>query len=293
MSYEGETGDSQEDPAARESVTLDEAKREVAEALKEIWQLPESQRSSAIKRLIRRWHPDKNNDCKSFAKEVTKSLFNEVERLENGGVPGYLPPNERSNHCSQETSTGSSGRPSRGPSGSGWDAPDFEEFFKQYQRRQARKQARDRKWQETDNNEEPVNSNEARRWMRQAREDLEAAGCRFQNGHFTFTCFHCQQAVEKALKASMFAKGRFKKSDMDTHDLLTLAYRASQMDPRFGGIPNMVVPMNGYYIKTRYPHYQTGFLQNTVPAEIFSHQDAENAILKAEEILQLIKQVLD
>ena len=303
MPYKGETGDSQEDPAPREPVTLEEAKREVAEALKEIWRLPESERSSVIKRLIRRWHPDKNKHRESFANEVTKFLFNEVERLKNGGVPGYRPATEKSNQPSQKSSTGSprgpstgsSRRPSRGTSGSGWDAPDFEAFSKRYQRRQERKRARDHKWQETDNEEEPANRNEAHRWMRQARKDLEAAGCLLQNAHFAFTCFHCQQAIEKALKALMFAKGRLKKSDLEAHDILTLAYRASGMDPSLRAVHTMVAAMHDYYIKTRYPHYPhlRGLCQNTIPAEEFFHQDAENAISKAEEILQLIEEVLN
>ena len=124
--YEGPgagTDSSSENTTSRKSVTLEEAKREVAEALKEIWQLPESERSSAIKRLIRQWHPDKNQDCESLANEVTKFLLNEVERLKKGGKPGYHP---------EESNT-----PSKGPSRSHstWDGPDFSEFFRSYQRR--------------------------------------------------------------------------------------------------------------------------------------------------------------
>ena len=43
--YEEETGDSRENTAVREPATLEEAKREVAEALKEIWQLPGGRKS--------------------------------------------------------------------------------------------------------------------------------------------------------------------------------------------------------------------------------------------------------
>ena len=282
--YEGESSDSREDPAPREPVTLEEAKREVAEALKEIWQLPESQRSSAIKRLIRRWHPDKNKHRESFANEVTKFLLNEVERLKKGGVPGYHP----------EASNQPSGGPPRRPSWPTWDDDtDYDKYFNKYRERQKQQKSRRPNWKEPDNEEEPANQIEARRWIRQAREDSEAAACLFENAHFAFACFHCQQAVEKALKALMFAKGRLKKSDLEAHDILALAYRASQMDPSFRAIPNMVAAMHGYYIKTRYPHYQRGSCQNTIPAEMFSHQDAENAISKAEEILQLIEQVLN
>ena len=296
MPREGKDGDSQENPAARDPITLEEAKREVAEALKEIWQLPQSQRSSAIKRLIRRWHPDKNKDRESFANEVTKFLLNEVERLKKGGVPGYHPPGEKSHQHSWKPSTrspsGSSGATRGGPSWSGWDGPDFEEFFNRYRRRQEQKQSRSSHWQEADNEDQPADRNEAKKWMRQAHEDLKAATCLFQNAHHSFTCFHCQQAVEKALKALVFAKGHFKMSGLKTHDILTLAYRASGMDPSLQAIPNLVLPMHDYYIKTRYPDYQ-GFSQSSsIPAENFSHEVAENAISKAQEILQLIQQAL-
>ena len=297
--YQGETGDPREEPAAREPVTLEEAKREVAEALKEIWELPESQRSSAIKRLIRRWHPDKNKHRESFANVVTKFLLNEVERLKKGGVPGYQASTDKPNQPSQRRSTGtprgSSGRPCGGTSRSSWNPPDFEEFFDRYRTRHGRRQARARhhNWQEADNEEEPANENEARRWMRQSREDLETADCLIQKRRFAFACFHCQQAVEKALKALMFAKGRLKKSDLEAHDILTLAYRASGMDQSLRGVPNMVATIHGYYIKTRYPQYQRGLNQNTIPAEMYSHADAENATSKGEEILQLIQQVLN
>ena len=286
--YEGERSGSREDPTPREPVTLEEAKREVAEALKEILQLPESERSSAIKRFIRRWHPDKNKHRESFANEVTKFLLNEVECLKQGGVPGYH----------SKTSNQPPGGPPRGPPRKPprptWDdGTDYDKYFKKYRERQGRQKSRHPNWKEPDDEEEPANKIQARRWMRQAQEDSEAAACLFENAHFAFACFHCQQAVEKALKALMFAKGRLKKSDLEAHDILALAYRASQMDPSFRVIPNMVAAMHGYYIKTRYPHYQRGMCQNTIPAEMFSHQDSENAISKTEEILQLIEQVLN
>ena len=51
--------------------------------------------------------------------------------------------------------------------------------------------------------------------------------------------------------------------------------------------------MHEYYIKTRYPDYQRGFFQSSIPAKMFSFEDAEDAISKAEEILQLIQQVFN
>jgi HEPN domain-containing protein len=106
-------------------------------------------------------------------------------------------------------------------------------------------------------------------------------------------CFQCQQAVEKALKALMFAKGRLKKSDLEDHEVMTLAYRASGLDPRLREISGTVARIQGYYTNTRYPHYQRGSFQTSIPAEMFSQVDADDAISKAAEILQLLRQVLN
>ena len=293
--YEGdETGNSiPPNPGPPEPATLEDAKKEVAEALKEIWQLPESERSSAIKRLIRRWHPDKNKHRESIATEVTKFLLNEVDRLKNGGVPGYHPRSDNSNQSPRGPP-----RPSR-PT---WDGPDFHEFFNRYQgraRQRQRQQQRQRQRQpnherqETDNEYEPVNRKEAERWMRQAEDDLDATSSLFESGHYSLACFHCQQTVEKALKALMFAKGLLKMSDLDTHEVMTLAYRTSGLDPRLQVIPEMVVQIHGYYINTRYPQYQKGFSQSSIPAEMFSLDDADDAISKAREVLQILRQVLN
>ena len=282
--YEGDdTGNSiLQNAGPPEPATLEDAKREVAEALKEIWQLPKSERSSAIKRLIRRWHPDKNKHRESYANEATKFLLKEVERLKNGGVPGYHPRPDKSDQSPRGPP-----RPSR----STWDdGPDWDEWFK---RTRERERQRNRKRQETDNEYEPVNRKEAERWMRQAEDDLDATSCLFESAHYSLACFHCQQAVEKALKAFMFAKGLLKMSDLDAHEVMTLAYRASGLDPRLRAIPEMVVQIQGYYINTRYPHYRRGFSQSSIPTEMFSQDDANNAISKAGQILQILRQFLN
>jgi HEPN domain-containing protein len=302
--YEGpedETGNSNQGTASREPATLEEAKREVAEALKEIWQLPESERSSAIKRLIRRWHPDKNQHRESFANEVTKFLFNEVERLKKGGIPGYRPEADNSNQSSREPSRPTSDYPKGTSTGSTWrDAPDFDAFFtrcrgraRQRQRHRERRDADNENEPANKNENEPANKNEAARWMRQAQDDLDAARCLFRSKHYSLACFQCQQAVEKALKALMFAKGRLKKSDLEDHEVMTLAYRATRLDPRLREISGTVARIQGYYTNTRYPRYQRGFFQTSIPAEMFSQGDADDAISKAAEILQLLRQVLN
>ncbi len=146
---------------------------------------------------------------------------------------------------------------------------------------------------------EPANPDEARRWMRQAQKDFDTAGYLFRSeeeNYYSSSCFHCQQAVEKALKALMFAKGRLKKSDLEFHDVLTLAYRASEIDASLHAIPGMVsvFHVRRYYIKTRYPQYRRGNLfVEPIPAEMFSQRDADQALANAREILQLLRQAMD
>ena len=59
--------------------------------------------------------------------------------------------------------------------------------------------------------------------MKQAKKDLNVANHLFQSeddeeeSYYSYTCFNCQQAVEKALKALMFANGRLKKTDLEVH----------------------------------------------------------------------------
>ena len=146
---------------------------------------------------------------------------------------------------------------------------------------------------------EPANPDEAKRWMRQAQKDFDTAGYLFRSEEETYyssTCFHCQQAVEKALKALMFAKGRLKKSDLEFHDVLTLAYRASGIDASLHAIPGMVsvFHVQRYYIKTRYPQYRRGNLfVEPIPAEMFNQIDADQALANAREILQLLSEAMD
>jgi len=46
------------------------------------------------------------------------------------------------------------------------------------------------------------NQREASRWLSTARDDLDSAVILRNNGKFAHSCFHAQQAGEKALKAA-------------------------------------------------------------------------------------------
>lgn len=292
-STESNTANTEEDKHPSKPTSLEEAKKEVAEALKEIWKLPESERTRAIRRLILRWHPDKNRDCEDLANEVMKFLLNEVERLKKGGIPGYREPGKQD----QDRPTNSSSRPR---AESYWDGPDFSDFFHSTRRRARRERQRYEEWRhrshQSTSSTEPPNRIEAGRWLRQAREDLNAAKYLYESRSptfYTFSCFHCQQVVEKCLIAVLFAKGRIEKTDLQKHDLLSLAYRASREHESLRILPELVKGIHDYDTKTRYPEYHRYFSEESIPSDKFTEKDAETALSKAQDVLRLITNVLN
>jgi len=66
------------DSAMREELV----KRDVTESLNAAWQLPEAERRKVVRRLLLRWHPDKNIDDQDFATAVTQHIQAELDRLE-------------------------------------------------------------------------------------------------------------------------------------------------------------------------------------------------------------------
>ncbi|XP_046843292.1 sacsin-like [Xenia sp. Carnegie-2017] len=284
MLYENLSGESFDNTAneTKSNITLEEAKKEVAEALAEIWKLPESERRTAIKRLIRQWHPDKNPDRKDLATQVTQFLLNEVERLEKGGIPGYQGPEAENSHHGPQYP------PPPRPSDGYWDG-----FF---ERESERSRKRER-WRSTGDDEyEPSNLAEAKVWMQQSEIDLNAARVLSTNEEETFfalSCFHSQQAVEKALKALMFFKGRLKRSDLEVHDVMGMAYRAAQINAQFNEMPFLVMVFQNrrFYINTRYPQYRRWVI-STLPTAMFTESDANEALSNAEEVLSLVKHVI-
>lgn len=77
--------DPNNDPNNQDDViTTEKVMGEVSDALEEAWVLPEPQRKKVVKRLLLRWHPDKNIGNEEFATVITQHVQAELERLELG-----------------------------------------------------------------------------------------------------------------------------------------------------------------------------------------------------------------
>ena len=96
--------------------------------------------------------------------------------------------------------------------------------------------------------------NDSRRyldWIDFASDDIEAARLLMTSDQCDdAAAFHCQQAIEKALKAYvLFVTG----THVDGHNLTWLCRTALRYNPKFTQWLDESAYLNRYYIETRYP----------------------------------------
>ncbi|XP_020604359.1 sacsin-like, partial [Orbicella faveolata] len=250
--------------------TLENALKEVRKALAEIRKLPEDKQKKAIRRLFLRWHPDKNMDMQEIANEVMKFIQNEVEKFSKGGSGGR-------------------------DEGFARAQPDFSDFFRQWYQRGRRQRSSYENFRRNNPRFTGFTSHSRRRytgpdarlskmWMRQSKEDLRSVEhlLAARDPLYYLVCFQCHQVAEKALKAALYAFSGIVDRQLNTHDLVQLAYDLSLLR----GAPDvttLVARLSDYYDTTRYPDKQ---VPPKVPADVF--QDSQ----QAQEAFRLAKAVL-
>jgi HEPN domain-containing protein len=127
---------------------------------------------------------------------------------------------------------------------------------------------------------------EAQRWFKQARADLEVVRTLYSAGHYAATCFHGQQAAEKALKAVLYSQGS---RVVLGHSVRELAKQCETFETSFTTIASEASLLDQYYIPTRYPN---GLPSPAVPDETYTETQAERARQAAEDILTLVEAFL-
>ncbi len=120
----------------------------------------------------------------------------------------------------------------------------------------------------------------AAEWILKGQSDLETAEILLREQGPTDTlCFHCQQAVEKFLKAYVVFSGiRFEK----IHDLWKLTKLAGKTNKKILGFEKELKSLNAYYIESRYPS----------DAATYTQKECKEALHDANEITQfLLKEI--
>jgi HEPN domain-containing protein len=88
-------------------------------------------------------------------------------------------------------------------------------------------------------------------WYAKARTDFSSAMILSEHdGDNAVIAFHCQQAVEKALKGFILKEAE---SLSEAHSLIYLCKKASKIEPKLYGFLKDCAYLNQFYIETRYP----------------------------------------
>ena len=125
----------------------------------------------------------------------------------------------------------------------------------------------------------PRPSAEAERWLAQARSELAFARVGLREGFYAQACFHCQQSAEMALKALHYLGGA---RLVIGHSLVELLAPLARTHPTLASLRGAAARLDQLYIPTRYPNGLPG----GVPAEVFSKEQAAEAIAQASEFIE-------
>ena len=122
----------------------------------------------------------------------------------------------------------------------------------------------------------------AARWLAQAKEDLKWAAHLAEKGGYHLACFLSQQVAEKALKAFLYAQGE---EVVLGHSVGRLCSSAGSYDAAFGQKADRWKTLDTFYIPTRYPNG----LPDGIPAEAYNKSIADSAVGLAREVVQFVE----
>ncbi|MDI3531239.1 MAG: hypothetical protein PWP60_1088 [Candidatus Atribacteria bacterium] len=120
---------------------------------------------------------------------------------------------------------------------------------------------------------------EVKQWLIKSQRDLDLARLLLKGGYLDTAVYHCQQAVEKAIKAYLtYRDVPFEK----THNLVALLAFCVPLEPSFGQWRETTEILTPYATEFRYP----GDVLEPEASE------AEEALARAEALVNFIVQLL-
>jgi HEPN domain-containing protein len=117
-------------------------------------------------------------------------------------------------------------------------------------------------------------------WLNKAENDIMSAQRLLEIEPLILdnACFHCQQAIEKCLKAYLIYNGF---DIQKTHDIIALLGQCSNFDPIFATIDSMDI--NAYAVRGRYP--DTNLMPSKEEAESYYQLGLQIKSLATERII--------
>ncbi len=121
-------------------------------------------------------------------------------------------------------------------------------------------------------------------WLREAEAEFQAASDLLAHRHWSWCCFTCQQAAEKALKAL----GEHFRELQFGHNLNLLIQALEVYTSIPEPIRQAASRLNRCYIPTRYPNA----FDRGAPADQFFEADAREALEDAKEVMEFVRSVV-
>ena len=141
------------------------------------------------------------------------------------------------------------------------------------------------------------NQQEGERWVKQAEVDFDALMILLNRTPTSQNvsgnvCFMAHEVAEKALKGGMYAKCGLGEKSLKSHNLTPLAYALQANEPSSTqGLAGYTTPLEDHYLDTRFPNRYPG--STMIPADHYSPEDAQQAKENAENILDMMKTLVN
>lgn len=125
---------------------------------------------------------------------------------------------------------------------------------------------------------------ETEQWLRAAERDLEAARLLSESGIYEYCAFHCQQAVEKGMKALLAEKGRAER----THSSIQMMVELERLGVEFPtGMETDLRRLDRSFTDSRYPNGV-----GAAPEDLYDLEEASQHLKWATRAMEFVKSSL-
>jgi len=131
----------------------------------------------------------------------------------------------------------------------------------------------------------PKNLEEGKRWLAQAQRDTTDARVLLDAQSYASSCFHSQQAAEKAAKAFLYSQGI---RALVSHSVTRLINECAKFDTAFADFVEAGRELDRHYIGSRYPN----FYAEGIASEYYTQEMAEKCLKYATSILNGVERLL-
>ncbi|KAJ8042972.1 Sacsin [Holothuria leucospilota] len=261
---------------------LDTTNRELSKIIEDVWKQDESFRRTALRRLLRKWHPDKHKEKhKKFAEEVFKHIRKEIERMEKG-IPSGVDTDDDVFRWAQRNTA------------------EQRQHWRFHQRRNGSRRRRGGrgsrgKWHTSGSTGFSTQGStgfspppsfhkvnlDASRWLQQARIDIKAAA-QFDDNHqdfFQWKCSLCFFAAEKSIRAAQLVCGCRIRNNQNIMDAALKLKRHLSVTSSVQELVQIV---------EKDSHYPSSCPDTQIPRDVFTKENADEAMKIAQNIMTTV-----